>query len=359
MVIQSVLVTGGVGFVGSAIVDALHKRYPSSLIKILDISEDTFEWKSKSKYPPNIIFVACDILDTERLRDVLRRTKPDVVIHTAGIVPPLSERYHRRIEEQILNVNVEGTLNVLNATRDAGVGVFIYTSSCCSVVDDWAHPYPNIDERWPTAKRSSIYGESKAKAEKNVLAANSPTFSTCILRPSVIMGPGDKQLIPPIHACIAKGETPFIIGSANNLWDVTYVTNVADAHVLAAENLRSSTPTAAGEIFFIQNNTPITFRDFSRAVWKEFGHIPPYEVTIPQGLAWVAGLLAEATSWLTGSKEPTLSRGSVNDACAIRYSSGEKAKRILGYEAKVGLEEGIRLSCESYKKRLANHEKEE
>ena len=173
------------------------------------------------------------------------------------------------------------------------------------------------------------------------------------------MGPGDKQLIPPIHACIAKGETPFIIGSADNLWDITYVTNVADAHVLAAENLRSNTPTAAGEIFFIQNNTPIIFRDFSIAVWKEFGHIPPYEVTIPGGLAWVAGLLAEGASWLIGSKEPTLSRGTVNDACAVRYASGEKAKRVLGYEAKVGLEEGIRLSCEAYKKILASREKDE
>ncbi|KAM0174217.1 hypothetical protein ACHAPF_006196 [Botrytis cinerea] len=359
MVIRSVLVTGGLGFVGSAIVDALHKKYPSSMIKILDIGDGIFEWKKNVNHSPNISLVACDILDTRGLRGVLHQTKPDVVIHTAGIIPPLGERYHRRMEKIILNVNVEGTRNVLNATRDSGVGVFIYTSSCCSVVDDWAHPYPNIDERWPTAKRSSIYGESKAEAERIVLAENSTTFSTCILRPSVIMGPGDKQLIPPIHACIAKGETPFIIGSADNLWDITYVTNVADAHVLAAENLRSNTPTAAGEIFFIQNNTPITFRDFSIAIWKEFGHIPPYEVTIPGGLAWVAGLLAEGASWLIGSKEPTLSRGTVNDACAVRYASGEKAKRFLGYEAKVGLEEGIRLSCEAYKKILASREKDE
>lgn len=77
-------------------------------------------------------------------------------------------------------------------------------------------------------------------------------------------------------------------------------------------------------------------------------------MTIPENLAWVAGLLAEVATWLTGSKEPTLSRGSVNDACAVRYASGEKAKRILGYEAKVDLEEGIRLSCEEYKTRLAS-----
>ncbi|TEY87394.1 hypothetical protein BOTCAL_0003g00430 [Botryotinia calthae] len=256
------------------------------------------------------------------------------------------------MEERILNVNVEGTRNVLNAMRDSGVGVFIYTNSCCSVVDDWAHPYPNIDERWLTAKRPSIYGESKvAEAERIFLAANSTTFSTCILRPSVIMGPGDKQFISPIHACIAKGETPFIIGSADNPRDITYVTNVADAHVLAAENLRSNTPTAAGEIFFIRNNTPITFRDFSVAVWKEFGHISPYEVTIPEGLAWVAGLLAEGASWLIGSKKLLWAE-------AV-YASGEKAKRILGYEAKVDLEEGIRLSCEAYKERLASQEEGE
>jgi len=167
------------------------------------------------------------------------------------------------------------------------------------------------------------------------------------------MGPGDYQLVPSIHACIAKSETPFIIGNADNLWDVTYVTNIADAHVLAAENLVSkATPSAAGECFFIQNNTPITFRDFSLAIWKEFNHYPPFEITIPENLAWFAGLLAEMASWVTGSEFPTLSRGSVNDACAMRYASGEKALRILGYEPRVGLEEGIKLSCEDLKRRL-------
>jgi len=193
----------------------------------------------------------------------------------------------------------------------------------------------------------------QAAAEKFVLAANSREFPTCILRPSVLMGPGDYQLIPSIHACIAKSETPFIIGNADNLWDITYVTNIADAHVLAAENLVSkAAPSAAGECFFIQNNTPITFRDFSLAIWKEFNHYPPFEITIPENLAWFAGLLAEMASWVTGSEFPTLSRGSVNDACAMRYASGEKAWRILGYEPRVGLEEGIKLSCEDLKRRL-------
>lgn len=169
-------------------------------------------------------------------------------------------------------------------------------------------------------------------------------MATCALRPSVLCGPGDYQLVPAIHACIEKNETPFIIGDGFNLWDVTYVTNVADAHVLAAENLMTS-KTAAGETFFIQNNEPITFRDFCLAIWVHFGHTPSFEIRIPQALAYFAGLVSECVTWVTGAA-PTLSRGSVRDACSVRYASGEKAKRILGYEPRVGIEEGIRLSCE-------------
>lgn len=169
-------------------------------------------------------------------------------------------------------------------------------------------------------------------------------MATCSLRPSVLCGPGDYQLVPAIHACIAKRETPFIIGDGLNLWDVTYVDNVADAHILATENLITSR-TAAGEAFFIQNNEPITFRDFCLAIWAQFGHIPPFEIRIPEGLAYLAGLVSEMATWVTGTA-PTLSRGSVRDACAIRYASGDKARKILGYEARIGIEEAIRLSCE-------------
>lgn len=59
----------------------------------------------------------------------------------------------------------------------------------------------------------------KAKAESLVLAGNSKELKTCALRPSVILGEDDYQLIPAIHRCIAKGETPFQIGDGDNLYD--------------------------------------------------------------------------------------------------------------------------------------------
>ena len=181
-------------------------------------------------------------------------------------------------------------------------------------------------------------------AEALVLAASDEKLATCSIRPSVLFGPDDYQLIPSIHACIAKKETPFIVGSGDNMWDVTYVTNVADAHVLAAENLISS-KTAAGEAFFVSNNEPIPFRDFCLAIWANFGHVPPFQLQIPQGVAKFAGYLAEVVTLVTG-KPVTFSSGSVMDACGVRYCNGAKAKRILGYEPRVGIEEGLRISCE-------------
>lgn len=183
----------------------------------------------------------------------------------------------------------------------------------------------------------------KAAAESLVLSACDEQLATCALRPSVLFGPGDYQLIPSVHACIAKGETPFIIGDGENLWDVTYMGNVADAHVLAVENLLS-TRTAAGEAIFISNEEPIRFRDFCLEVWKNFGHYPPYQIHIPVSLASLVGYIGEVVTWLTGTTT-TLSRGSVLDACSTRYCSGEKARKILGYKPRVSIEEGIRISC--------------
>lgn len=62
-------------------------------------------------------------------------------------------------------------------------------------------------------------------------------------------------------------------------------------------------------------------------------------------MAYLAGWVCEILTWVSGSTT-TLSRGSVGDACSVRYASGDKAREILGYEARVGIEDAIRLSCE-------------
>ncbi|MDI1491027.1 MAG: erg26, C-3 sterol dehydrogenase [Ramalina farinacea] len=362
----SILVTGGTGFLGSLIVTALHEKHPDWHITILDLQPPP----SQQTPNLNINYVEGDVTKAQDILQTVQSIAPTVIVHTAGLVPPLRNRFSRTLEARVLDINVNGTANMLAAARQTrSVTAFVWTGSCTAVIDNFRHSYRNIDESYPTSAQDSlIYGESKAKAEKLVLAANDfdddgdadvggEQLATCALRLSVLFGPGDYQLIPSVHACIAKFETPFVIGNGTNLWDVSYAPNMADAHVLAVENLLSPTKTAAGEAIFIQNNEPIPFRDFCLEVWKNFGHYPPFEVRLPEGLAWLAGWVAELGTWAVGTPY-TLSTGSVMDACAVRYASGEKARRLLGYEPRVGIEEGIRLSCAEYAQRLKANELE-
>lgn len=340
-----VLVTGGTGFLGSAMVKALteQKQYA---VTVLDIKPPSSNMPS---FPPVRYFQA-DVLNLESVQKVFKEIRPSIVVHTVGVYPAGNARYSQDGKTALSEINVNGTKNVLDAARQTGVQAFVYTSSCTVVTDDVDHDYPNYDETTQTGNATLIYGQSKTAAENLVVSANSTTLRTCALRPSIIFGPGDVQGIPTIHACISKWETPFIIGSGTNLFDFVYVSNVADAHVLAISNLLTS-GSAAGQAFCISNGEPVPFRDFCLAIWAEFGHAPSFEVRIPKRLAWVLGCFAEYVTWVTGT-QATLSRGSVRDACGVRYANLEKAKRVLGYKPKVGLAEGVKMACQHYKTQL-------
>jgi sterol-4alpha-carboxylate 3-dehydrogenase (decarboxylating) len=185
---------------------------------------------------------------------------------------------------------------------------------------------------------------AKAESERIALAASDESMPVCAIRPSVTFGPGDPNCFPTVYACIGRRETPFVIGSGDNLYDFTYVDNIAYAHVLALENLLTSR-TAAGEAFFISNGEPIPFRDFCLAIWAGLGHRPPFEIHIPASVAWTAGYTLEWAAWLTG--QPIgYCRGSVYDALRTRYLRIDKARKVLGYSPLVSVADGLRLTCQ-------------
>lgn len=192
------LVTGGSGFVGRYIIRTLTERFPDWTIVSLDLQlpppKDVVESGKCQKENDQIVFAVADVADPASIGSAIHDANPDIVIHTAGIVPPMVERWGRRWEEKVMSVNVRGTRNVVEAITGKwkeGAGAdggaqkgrkedekggsvtkgtekalrtraLVYTSSCCAVIDDLKFEYRNVDERWPTAASgSSIYGESK------------------------------------------------------------------------------------------------------------------------------------------------------------------------------------------------------
>ncbi|THW28049.1 NAD(P)-binding protein [Aureobasidium pullulans] len=351
-----ILVTGASGFLGGAVLTAIQKAHPDWTLTNLDLRPPPVS-------QPGVAYVQADITQQSEVDLAIRKANPDAIINVAGWVPNGSLRYSnsKALRGKVFAINHQGTLNVLSAAQETKCKAFVQTSSCTVVSDDLDHEYPNMTEDIPIGHATLAYGASKAPAELAVLAANTPAFKTCALRPATIIGPGDTYgVIATIHACIAKGETPWIIGTGDNMYDFAYITNIADAHLLALDNLLSTTPipaSAAGEAIFVSNQQPVYFRDFMLAIWEEFDHVPPFQLVVPTPLAWVAGLAAEIKTWVTGAKASTLSRGSVRDAVGTRYASNEKARRVLGYYPRVDFVDAVRLACDDYKCILAEREK--
>ncbi|RMZ73872.1 Sterol-4-alpha-carboxylate 3-dehydrogenase decarboxylating [Pyrenophora seminiperda CCB06] len=343
-----VLVTGGCGFIGTSIVSALllTKKYA---ITAIDINPPSL---GSTTFTNSVRYVRCDILDPSSLQTVFAAAQPAIVIHTVGAYLLGAMRYSMKGKEAIFKVNVDGTRNVVEASRSCGAKGMVYTSSVTVVLDKLDRDFRNVDEGWPVGEVDTSYGMSKATAETLVLSSSTPTFATCALRPAPTFGPNDTTLIPTIHSCIPAAQTPYLLGPGTNLCDFVYVENVAYAHVLAVSNLLTS-QTAAGEAMFITNGEPITMRDLCLSVWKEFDHVPAFTVRVPETVAWCAGYCAEWVDWARGAEGGgVLSRGIVGEACRDRYVSIAKATALLGYRPKVDLEQGLRITCQHYKAKL-------
>lgn len=155
---KRILISGGTGFVGSAIVRALVDKQPKCAVTVIDRSGPRPEHAL-----PKITCMQVDITIAAEVHKAFELVQPHVVIHTAGIVPTLADRFDRRLEREVWETNVVGTQNMLDAAAQNEVEAFIYTSTCCVVMDDLRMPYPNIDEQWPTSSSSTIYGESKVR----------------------------------------------------------------------------------------------------------------------------------------------------------------------------------------------------
>ena len=260
----------------------------------------------------------------------------------------------------------------MNLVEQAGkigcVKAFVYTSSASAIHDGYSDLI-NADERWPilrAPKQKDAYSESKGIAEELVLAANRKygDMLTIALRPAGIFGEGDMQLIPNVLKAYQMGQTKFQLGGNENLFDFTYVGNVAYAHILAAVALMDTHALTTqpldhekvdGEAFLITNAQPLCFWDFARMVWAAAGDkTSPEQVwTIDKGLGLQLATVIEWLFWFAGGRTPNLTRQKVQYSCMTRYYCVNKAKKLLGYGPRWGMEEAIVRTVKWFQERDA------
>ncbi len=323
------LVTGGGGFLGGAIVRLLLAR--GAEVRVL----------ARGYYPElKALGAEClrgSVADEEAAARACRGR--DTVFHAASKVGMWGAY------KDFYNANVLGTAVMLAAAKEAGAARFVYTSTPSVVYPAGGAEVEGWNERAPYPERSeSRYAETKARAERLVLKANSTRFSTVALRPHLVWGPGRDHMISTI---IARGRAGKLrrIGSFNKLIDTTYIDDAAEAHWLAAEKL-SPGSACAGKAYFISQGDPRPNWDIVNMILSAAGARPVTE-RIPYPAALAAASVLETAWRLSGAaSEPPLTRFVVRQLTTAHWFDISAARRDLGYAPSVTIEEGMnRLSA--------------
>ncbi|GJU94422.1 3-beta hydroxysteroid-dehydrogenase/ decarboxylase-like protein isoform X1 [Tanacetum coccineum] len=346
------VVTGGRGFAARHLVEMLI-RYEIYSVRIADLGPEikleTHEEKGSLGQALRIgraHYVSMDLRDQSQVEKACEGA--EVVFHMAA---PDSSINNYKLHH---SVNVQGTKNVIDACTKLNVKRLIYTSSP-SVVFDGVHGIYNGEESMPyPSKHNDSYSETKAEGEALVIKVNGVNgLLTCCIRPSSIFGPGDKLLVPSLVAAARAGKSKFIIGDGTNMYDFTYVENVAHAHICAERALASdgsASKRAAGEAYFITNMEPIQFWEFMSLILVGLGYERP-RIKIPASVMMPIARMVERVYTILapyGMKVPQLTPSRIRLLTCYRTFNSAKANDRLGYSPIVPLQEGLKRTIESY-----------
>jgi nucleoside-diphosphate-sugar epimerase len=317
---RTVFVTGGSGFLGGALLEALADRGETARALARSAAAEA------AVAARGAIPVPGDLADLDALTAGMRGA--ELVVHCAarltGSWTDLAE-LHR--------TNVDGSRTVLQAARSAGVARLVLVSTEQVVLGD--RPLVDADESWPyPARWSGPYARTKAEAEQLVLAASTPELATVAVRPRLVWGRGDPTLLPALVAAARSGRLRWVDGG-EHLTSTTHVRNAVEGILAAADRGRG------GQAYFVTDGAPLPFREFAG------GLLATREVPVPTGT--VSGRVARAAAGGAGALwrllplpgRPPLDLSDVRvvgETCTLR---DDRARRELGYEGQVSRDRGL------------------
>lgn len=325
---KRVLVTGGGGFLGTAVVKQLLDE--GCTVKVA--GRNSYDHLVRLGVTCLVGDIGDKIFTEEACRNV------DTVFHVAAKAGIWGS------SREFARANLDGTVNIVNGCRKNDVGCLIYTSTPSVVFN--RRSIEGGNESLPYADTFLChYARTKAAAEQYVLDSCDDQLRVCALRPHLIWGPGDPHLIPRLIDRGRKGSLK-IVGDGRNRVDITFVDNGARAHLLAARSLHESS-SISGKVYFIGQERPVYLWDWINDLYRELG-ISPVEKKVPKTTAYTIGWCLEMAYKMAGlKKEPAMTRFMALQLACSHYFSHERAKEDFGYEPLITVEEGKQRLVES------------
>ena len=323
---QRLLVTGGRGLLGNAVISAAIAR--------------GWQVRSLQRHPSgvadgeSVVDITGSITDPASIDRAIEGC--DAVIHLAARVG-IEGRW-----SDFESVNVDGTQMVLNAAKRAGVESFVHVSSPSVAHAGRALEGAEAAPADPTTARGH-YSRSKAMAEKLVLA--SADIPVVALRPHLVWGPGDEQLVGRIVSRARSGRL-FVIDGGKALIDTTYINNAADAIVHALG--RTSNPQVRGRAFVISNGEPRPVREIVESIVRAAG-VDTTLKSVPFAPAFAAGAVGEWWGSLTHT-EPLVTRFLVEQLATAHWFDPRPSWDDLEWRPTIGLDEGMRRLAAHYQR---------
>jgi nucleoside-diphosphate-sugar epimerase len=313
------LVTGGTGFLGSHLVDALVARGESVRV-LVRTSSHTARLKQLG-----VELAYGDLGDAVSLRAAMQGV--DRVYHCAALAADWGSWRAFRA------ANVEGVRNLLGAVSKADLDRFVHVST----TDVYGHPNRPVDESAPYRKRGWPYGDTKIEGECVVWEHyRRYGLPATIVRPVNIYGPRSNTFVLEVLDVLKRGSMIYI-GRGDKPAGLGYVTNIVDLMLLAADDERS-----IGRAYNASDGSTVTWRQYVARL-AEIAGVPSPCLTLPRWVAYAVGWAMEIVYGLVGvQSRPLLTRLTAEVFSTDQGFPIDRARRELGYEPQVVFDEGMR-----------------